>query len=184
MPLIQKDLLDTHARVFVETGTFHGKGVNNALQAGFSKIISIEIHEPLYRENCARFKSEILGERVFLYLGDSSKIIQDIVSEIEEPILFWFDAHDQTMNNAGVGEMKCPIIEELRGIIEARSLTMRRLDTLLIDDLRLISHSNWEIDLKKLYELVWTYNPDFRVSRERGYQDHDILKCEYKYLKN
>lgn len=178
------DLLRSHANVFVETGTFHGGGVNRALQAGFSKIISIEIHEPLYVENLTRFKDEIAKERVFFYCGDSSKIMQDIVSRIDDPILFWFDAHDQTMNNAGVGELKCPIIQELLSIIGARSLVKRRLDTLLIDDFRLIVKPNWDVDLKKLYEILWEYNPDFRLTRERGYQAHDILKCEYKYLKN
>lgn len=178
------NLLRSHAKVFVETGTFHGGGVNRALQAGFSKVISFEIHKPLFNENLIRFKDEILNQRVFLYHGDSSEIMKDIVSKIDEPILFWFDAHDQTMNNAGVGLIKCPIVNELLSIIETRDLANRRLDTLLIDDLRLISRSNWEVDIKKLYESIWKYNPDFRITRESGYQDHDILMCEYKYLKN
>jgi len=175
----------SHCPVFVETGTFHGEGINKALKAGFSKVISIEIFEPLYKENLLRFSDEIEKGTVQLVLGDSGYVIGEAIQLIDEPILFWFDAHDQTMNEAGVGDVKCPIIKELNNIMAFRNLAKRRLDTLIIDDMRLITNKDigWSVDLDEMYRAIWQYNPDFRLSREEGYIAHDILRCEYKLLK-
>jgi hypothetical protein len=130
--------LHSHANVFLETGTFHGGGVTKALEAGYKKVISIEIHEPLFRQNLEKFKKEIELGSVELFLGDSGHILGSIVENINEPIFYWFDAHDQTMNDAGVGELKCPILQELNQIMTHRDEHQRKLDILIIDDMRLI----------------------------------------------
>jgi hypothetical protein len=89
------------------------------------------------------------------------------------------------MNDAGVGALKCPIIKELQKIMEVRSLAQRRLDTLMIDDMRLIENVSvgWDIDMTEFYKTIWQFNPDFRLARETGFIDHDIIRCDYKYLK-
>ena len=140
--------LHSHCPVFFETGTFHGGGVRRALEAGYSKVSSVEIHEPLYLQNLERFQKEITEGKVELHLGDSGHIIGNIVASIEEPIFFWFDAHDQTMNDAGVGELKCPIIQELNSIMQTRSESKRRLDVLIIDDLRLIEKKRCRLEYR------------------------------------
>jgi hypothetical protein len=176
--------LKSHCKVFLETGTFHGDGVQKALNAGFSKIISIEVYEPLYQENLNKFSEQIKSGVVEIILGDSAHVIGESIKLIDEPIMFWFDAHDQTMNQAGVGDVKCPIIKELKNIISHRELHKRRLDVLIIDDMRLIINKNvgWNIDMTEFYEVIWNYNPEFKLTRERGYIDYDILRCEYKNL--
>ena len=120
-----------------------------------------------------------------MVLGDSGYVIGKAVESIDEPILFWFDAHDQTMSEAGVGDVKCPIIKELNNIMDFRNLHKRSLDTLIIDDMRLITNKNvgWNVDLNEMYKTIWKYNPNFRLTREDGHIAHDILRCEYKYLK-
>jgi len=35
--------------VFIETGTYHGEGIQYALQAGFKNVRSVELSEPLYQ---------------------------------------------------------------------------------------------------------------------------------------
>jgi hypothetical protein len=174
-----------NAKIFVETGTFHGDGIYRALNHGFSKVISIEIFEPLYTKAQMTFQKEIGEGKVELFLGDSADVIGEAISKIDEPIMYWFDAHDQTMNDAGVGALKCPIIKELQKIMEVRSLAQRRLDTLMIDDMRLIENISvgWDIDMTEFYKTIWQFNPDFRLARERGFIDHDIIRCDYKYLK-
>jgi hypothetical protein len=174
-----------NAKVFVETGTFHGGGIYRALANGFDKIISIEIFEPLYVKAQATFKKEIEEGKVVLFLGDSGDVLGEAIATIDEPIMYWFDAHDQTMNDAGVGELKCPIIKELQKIMEVRTLAQRRLDTLMIDDMRLIENVSvgWDIDMTELYKTIWQFNPDFRLTRERGFIEHDIIRCDYKHLK-
>jgi hypothetical protein len=184
MPFSQSYAISNHLSVFLETGTFHGGGITKALNQGFKKIISIEIFEPLYIENLERFKKEISEDRVKLVLGDSGHVIGKAVEEIEDPITFWFDAHDQRMSDAGVGDVKCPIIKELTNIMQFRSLSRRRLDTLMIDDMRLITNKNvWQVNTGEMYQEIWNYNPDFSLTRVEGHIDHDILKCEYRYLK-
>ena len=169
--------------VFLETGTFHGAGIKRALSEGFKKVISIEVYEPLWLENLDRFKNEIEDGKVSLIFGDSGYVIGDAVAEIDDPIVFWFDAHDQTMSNAGVGDVKCPIIKELANIMECRNISQRRLDTLMIDDMRLITRPNhWSVDIGQMYELIWHFNPDFALTRIEGFINHDILKCEYRFL--
>jgi hypothetical protein len=185
MPL-QKSTILSHPYVttFLETGTFHGGGVTRALSEGYRKVISIEIHEPLYCDNLSRFSSQIDDGNVSLHLGDSGHIIGDIVSSIDEPILFWFDAHDQTMNDAGVGDCKCPIVKELKSIMSSRSAAMRRLDILVIDDMRLIENpgAGWDVNVGDLYNAIWDYNRDFALTREDGHINHDILYCKNRYM--
>lgn len=185
MPL-QKETQLTHRyiKTFLETGTFHGGGVRRALDEGYQRVISIEVYEPLYKENLERFAKEIAEGNVTLYLGDSAHIIGQVVADIEEPILFWFDAHDQTMSNAGVGDCKCPIVKEIRSIISERSATRRMLDIFVIDDLRLIENPSvgWDVNIGDLYKVLWEYNPDFVITREAGHVPHDILYCKNRYL--
>ena len=186
MSLSQNTKLKNNCRIFLETGTFHGDGINRAIDSGFKKIISIEIFEELYKENIERFKFEIEKGLVEIVLGDSGYVIGEAIKKIEEPILFWFDAHDQTMNNAGVGDVKCPIIKELKNIMDVRSKSERRLDILIIDDMRLITNKEigWDVNLSEMYESIWNYNPDFRLTREEGYVEYDILRCENKFFSN
>ena len=176
--------LHSSANVFLETGTFHGGGVRKALDAGYKKVISIEIHEPLFKQNLETFKKEIEEGSVELFLGDSGHILGSIVENINEPIFYWFDAHDQTMNDAGVGELKCPILQELNQIMQSRDEHKRRMDILIIDDMRLIEKKEvgWNIDLTEFYAAIWRFNKDFRLTREAGYIPHDILRCENKFL--
>ena len=185
MPIKKNTSINSHCSVFLETGTFHGKGVAQALKAGYSKVISIEIFEPLYKGNLLRFSKEIEEGRVQLVLGDSGYVIGKTIEPIDEPILFWFDAHDQTMSGAGVGDVKCPIIKELTNIMTFRNLDQRALDTLVIYDMRKITKKNrgWDVDLNEMYETIWKYNPNFSLTREDGYIAHDILRCEYKFIK-
>ncbi len=174
------DLIKNDNKVFIETGTFNGGGVINALNEGYQKIISIEIYDPMYQECLQKFEGEIRSGRVQLHHGDSSVIIGKIVSQIDEPITYWFDAHDQSMNGGGVGKLKCPIIVELEQIIANRPSELRKKDVILIDDMRLIEaswQSDWGVDMTKFYGYLWEYNKDFIITREEGHIPGDILMC-------
>lgn len=75
---------------FIETGTLHGDGVDYALEAGFAKVISIEINEQLATAAKKKYETE---PRVTIYQGNSPDVLRDILPEIHEPVLFWLDAH-------------------------------------------------------------------------------------------
>ncbi len=161
--------------VFLETGTYHGGGVRQALKAGFERIVTIEIHEPYIEENTARFQQEIRAGRVSIIQGDTAEVLADALRGLEGPITFWLDAHTQYYEG-GVGKKKCPVVEELEQI---RALRAGQPDTLLIDDLRLIEDRNvgWAVNLGELYRLVWEIRPDYRITRIEGHVPHDVLAC-------
>jgi hypothetical protein len=121
--------------VFVETGAMLGNGIQQALDAGYSKIISIE-----YSEYHANFcKNRFLNNlNVTVIHGDSSKILYDIIKDIEEPITFWLDAHysgcgdysNYVPTACGINESS--LIEELDQIKKHKLNT----HTIMIDDIR------------------------------------------------
>lgn len=169
-------LEDFHSEYFVETGTFHGGGVRKALAAGFSKVVSIEVFNPLVVENEERFENEIDEGKVSIVEGDSGRILKKSIDSIEGGITFWLDAHIQTMNGGGAGEEKCPIVDELRQI---RDVRVGKSNILLIDDMRLIEDrgAGWSVNLSELYRLVWEIDPTFYIYRIDGHVPGDVLAC-------
>ena len=174
------ELKDYLSDFFIETGTFHGAGVRAALSAGFKKVISIEVYEPLMAENANRFKTEIAEGKVDLVYGDSDDVLEDILDTIDGSITFWLDAHKQTMNGAGEGKETCPVVSELEHILNKRA--DNRNDIILIDDMRLIEDPNvgWAVNLGEMYRLLWLVNPDFTIERIEGFIAHDVLACSPK----
>ena len=170
------DLSRFHGDAFVETGTFHGAGVRSALACGFAQVHTIEVFEPLVRENEARFAGEIERGTVHLHLGDSADVLAPLVSGIEGSITYWLDAHIQTMNGAGVGREKCPLVTELAQIARCRA---GRSDIVLIDDLRLIEdrRAGWAVDLGEMYRLLWEIDRSFVIFRIDGHVPGDVLAC-------
>lgn len=77
-------------RIFVESGSYRGDGIQNALDAGFEEIYSIEL-APHLHEVCAKRFAD--NPHVHLYLGDSSVVLKTILDEIYEPVTFWLDGH-------------------------------------------------------------------------------------------
>lgn len=94
---------------FVETGTYEG---HTALWASehFQKIYTIEFSETFYRETFERYKERKNVEFIF---GDSRTQLKKIVEELNEPALFWLDAHWSGGATYGDDD-QCPLFEELK----------------------------------------------------------------------
>lgn len=75
--------------IFIETGTFKGETVAH-VKKDFLEIHSIEINPELYNNNVEQFKND---RNVYLYEGDSSKVLKDICHKVKEPGLFFLDAY-------------------------------------------------------------------------------------------
>lgn len=116
--------------IFVESGTFLGNGLKCALDSGYLKCYSIEIHEFLYKKAVARFANEIASNRVQLLFGNSEVLLSEVVKQLDRPATFWLDAHISSQYGKKLAK-NCPIIEELDSIDRSRIKT----HTLLIDDL-------------------------------------------------
>lgn len=117
--------------IFVETGSGIGSGIDNAIKYGFKQIHSIEIEEKYYNICVQKYKK---NTAVKLYLGDSVKVLPDILKTINEKTTFLLDAHvsDATQKH---GETICPVLLELRSIIyHSKQLGIKH--SILIDDLK------------------------------------------------
>ena len=136
--------------IFVETGTYLGEMVD-AVKYNFNKIYSIELSPELYDKAENKFSKY---KQISIFEGDSSKILPEILNEIEDPCLFWFDAH----YSAGItarGEKETPVMEELKHIFKHPI----EKHVILIDDARCFIGQNDYPALKELKELVLNRYP-------------------------
>lgn len=97
--------------IFIETGTFQGEMVE-AMRRRFKKIYSIELARSLYdkaREKFAKYP------HINLLYGDSAVELPKILKDINEPAIFWLDAHYSGGETAR-GGTNTPIESELCSI--------------------------------------------------------------------
>jgi hypothetical protein len=127
-----------NTRVFVETGTGLGTGLQHAMLFPFSKIISIEIIADHAQEMARRFSFD---SRVDIRVGNSGDVLREILPQIDVPVLFWLDAHfpGADLHRAAFDaesdeNLRLPLENELVAISETRGSYS---DVLLIDDLRI-----------------------------------------------
>lgn len=154
--------------VFIETGTFNGDAVREALLCSFNEIHSIEIHRPFY-ENCVvMFKNE---PRVKLHLGDSSDFLWDVIKDIDVPITFWLDGHIEV----GVphGKKPIPVLDELNAIGRHHI----KMHTILVDDRRVMGTDVWfGLSEEQVIEGIIKINKNYQMSYENSCNaPNDIL---------
>lgn len=141
--------------VFVETGTFDGRTVQQALDAGFRDVRSVEYNRELYSESMARF---ISNGRVKLWHGDSVDMLPYMLNDLRAPVTFWLDAHAQGPDTGQPHE--CPLIEELK-IISRHQL---KNHVIMIDDRRLMGCGFWSNVCES--DVVWHMryiNPRYKI---------------------
>lgn len=168
---LSKDVITKYmSPYFFETGTADGDAVRLALEVGFEKIFTVEIDEELYKKNTAKYKKEIEEGKVYMFLGDTFKLMPEIIEKyIDKKCTFWLDAH-QDFGPGGV--KRCPLIEELDYIKTKNHLG----HTILIDDKRMFgtwwgTGINEEMVLNKIKEL----NQEYKISYEDGCVPKDII---------
>jgi hypothetical protein len=147
--------------VFVETGTNVGSGVQQALNAGFEKIISIECIPSLYENSKNRF----LGNKnVNLIFGNSREKLFPSIKNIKQKIVFWLDGHEY---------YDIPLIEELEQIKNSS----RDDHTILIDDVRMMGSSEWgNFPLQSVIDKIKEINLHYQISYLNSYMgSSDIL---------
>ena len=117
---------------FVETGTAGGGTTVRAAEV-FDNVYTIELDEDLYSRNRLTFSKY---SNIHAYLGDSSKVLKEILALIEsDACLFFLDAH----HDGGSGpRLECitPILKEIEEIVKKRSKNV-----IIIDDLRLFQRA-------------------------------------------
>jgi hypothetical protein len=117
-------------KIFVETGTYHGETILN-LENHFDISYTIELSEDLYN----RFNSnEFDRKKIVSILGDSSKVLKDVLKIIENNTIFFLDGHYSSCGTAK-GDKDVPLIEELLSINEL----FHNKSIVIIDDYRLFN---------------------------------------------
>lgn len=97
--------------VFIETGTF--KGATSRWAADhFKKVLTIELSKELFDEVADKYRHL---QNIHFKYGDSSEELVKIIKQLDEPAVFWLDAHHCSLNTAGKGS-RVPILEEINAI--------------------------------------------------------------------
>ena len=112
--------------IYIETGTYLGNGIKRVLN-DYDEIHSIELSEKWYNHNVEQFKNNI---NVKMHLGDSKKILPELLKIINEPVTIYLDAHYSGVYTAH-GEEESPLLHELE-ILKNRDYD----DIIIIDDCR------------------------------------------------
>jgi len=165
---IRFNLQDYKNQIFIETGTYKGKGVQKALDVGFEKVISIEIDKERYL-NCKKlFANE---KKVELYLGDTQDLLPKILSKYtDNTITFWLDAHEGKKS-----KKSCPLYEEL----EAISKHPIKNHIIAIDDIRLIKDKHaWQghsVTIDGLKKKILQINSKYNFCFKDGIIENDVL---------
>jgi hypothetical protein len=101
-----------NAKILVETGTYLGAMVK-AQAKFFTKIYTIEVSKEIYIKTKEELK---LLSNVDFILGDSGEVLQELVTKIKEPALFWLDGH-YSGGITSKGILNTPIYKELDSIL-------------------------------------------------------------------
>jgi hypothetical protein len=115
-------------RVFVETGTYRGRTTEVAAEC-FDVVHTIELSNKWYRATKHRLRH---FANVHCHFGDSAKVLDQLVKTIDEPVVFFLDAHYSGGSTAH-GQEEVPLLRELK-IIGTR----RHADMIIVDDARLM----------------------------------------------
>ena len=141
--------------ILVETGTFQGDMIA-AMRDKFDRIYSIELSNELYEKAKERFKSD---QHIQLIQGDSGKALEDLMGKINEPALFWLDAHYSSGITAK-GEEDTPIYNELRHIFNAQDLE----HIIIIDDARLFGTDAAYPTIDELKKFILSRKRDVNIT--------------------
>lgn len=112
---------------FVETGTYLAETARVVARLGV-RIDTIELSRELHERAV-----EVLRPwpKVRLHCGDSGSLLANILDQLDEPAVFWLDAH-YSGGNTALGERATAIVEELEALKQHRI----REHIVIVDDMR------------------------------------------------
>ena len=166
MSLPEKTLARFVNRVFVETGTFDGRGVLLAQKVGFKEFHTIEL-DPGRAKRCR----EVLGkvEGAHFYEGDSVDLLPKILSTLDEKATIFLDAHPVgEADRCKIGKYRHPLVHELNEILRC---SKRKDHTIIVDDrhdFRIYGTTDDEIKAK-----LSAVNPGYKV-----FVEGDVIVAE------
>jgi len=131
---------------FIKTGTYLGDTLN-VMCPEFDEVHSIELSSALYERALVRFA----GRNVHLHLGDSGKLLSEVLRHVRGRPLLWLDAH-YSHGITARGDEDSPIVAELR------TIAARQDCVIMVDDARYFSGDR---GYPTLAQLEWHVNQLF-----------------------
>lgn len=116
--------------VLVETGTNEG-GTSRWAAEHFDRVTTIEGYRPLYDKVS---NDPTRPANVTYLFGDTRAVLPGVVAGLNEPAIFWLDAHWCGEETFGV-EAECPILHEIEAVNAAHERQPGHV--ILVDDARL-----------------------------------------------
>lgn len=135
----------------IETGTADGY-TSNALKDDFKHVVTIEIDHDRYKHVAT---SVFLGSNVLPLWGDSADLLARVLYYLEEPALFWLDAH----YSGGERLAENPIVAELKAILYY-GIGHR----ILVDDARLFGTDPEYPSLEWIEKMATTHDYSYEVA--------------------
>ena len=157
----------------VETGTYLGEGIEEALLNGFKNIISYEVYGPIYMDAVKKFQNY---DNVRILFKSSVEMFDEI-SEINEPITFWLDGHYSSGYTSYDPNNYYPLLKELEEIEKHHIKT----HTICIDDRRLMNKSdintpdNIGVTEEEVIKAIYKINPNYKIEYKDGYIKDDVI---------
>lgn len=150
-------------RIFIETGSYCGDGIQLALDAGFEQIHSIEISERHYIACCCRFETD---SRVKVHHGDSGTMLAEVMAQINEPVMLWLDGHWSGGDTGGSAMHETPLMEELDALLPHPIKT----HTILVDDVLAWKKEKPGVGfgMQELFEKIRRINEGYRFHMDTG----------------
>lgn len=140
----------------IETGTFLGDMLA-AMRDDFDNLTSIELSDELYERATKRFAGD---SKITLLHGDSSERIKEVAASIEEPALFWLDAHysgawHEDFDETAGSDRPNPIYAELEAVFASPYGHV-----VFIDDARLFNGEEGWPPLAEVRSFIEEREPD------------------------
>lgn len=177
------DISAYKTEAFVETGTYQGASVIEAMKAGFKDIYSVELSPKLHeiaRDNIQAHLNVAPGTGVLLYCGESIAALPQICEKLRgKRATFWLDAHIHWFEDGTVsgGAKTCPLLEELDIIGAAMRGSV--LPVILIDDVRCIRNkADWnghDVTVDLVFQKILSIDPGYSFSFLNGYVPNDVI---------
>lgn len=120
-------------RTGVETGIYVGHGSMMEMQDVLDTIILLDFDHL----NCAAAMQAC--PRATVVCGDSRWTLPTVLTRLDEPALFWLDAHLIEIDGPLTGDYPCPLLDEL----DAIARLARAGSVILVDDLRQMGENGW-----------------------------------------
>lgn len=174
-----KDYKCNHT-TFIETGSCKGDAISLAIQAGYNRILSMDIDGANVAHCQDRF--ELLTDdnkpakngHISVICGDSATGLLKMMRYVNEPAMIWLDAHSQLFDDEPHMENPFPLMAELDQLKKHPVKT----HTILIDDIIILTHPDVTGWTKKDIETkVLEINPAYKIMYLSNPVVNNIMMC-------